>query len=66
MVSFENFVKSMTPSLLELKITPSFCFAFKIPDNVTATDMYQGVIRIMFYHGAFNVYIIIEITFLYS
>ena len=40
MVSFENFVKSMTPSLLELKVTPSFCFAFKIPDNVTATNTY--------------------------
>ena len=37
MVSFENFVKSMTPSLLELKVTPSFCFTFKIPDDVTAT-----------------------------
>ena len=40
MVSFENFVKSMTPSLLQLKVTSSFCFAFKIPDNVTATIIY--------------------------
>ena len=40
MVSFEKFVKSMTPSLLELKVTPSFCFTFKIPDNVTATNKY--------------------------
>ena len=40
MVSFEIFVKSMTPSLLELKVTPSFCFAFKIPDNVTETNVY--------------------------
>ena len=40
MVSFEIFVKSMTPSLLELKVTPSFCFAFKIPDDVTATTTY--------------------------
>ena len=40
MVSFENFVKSMTPSLLELKVTPSFCFTFKIPDDVTATIIY--------------------------
>ena len=38
MVSFENFVKSMTPSLLELKVTPSFCFPFKIPDDPTATS----------------------------
>ena len=29
----------MTPSLLELKVTPSFCFVFKIPDDVTATTM---------------------------
>ena len=38
MVSFENFVKSMPPSLSELKVIPSFCFAFKSPDNVTATS----------------------------
>ena len=37
MVSFE---KSMTPSLLELKVKPSFCFAFKIPDDVTATKLH--------------------------
>ena len=36
MVSFENFVKSMPPSLSELKVIPSFCFAFKIPEDVTA------------------------------
>ena len=41
MLSFENFVKSMTPSLLELKVKPSFCFAFKIPDNMTATNDYR-------------------------
>ena len=40
MVSFEIFVKSMPPSLSELKVTPSFCFAFKIPDNPTATTDY--------------------------
>ena len=34
-VSFENFVKSMPPSLSELKVTPSFCFPFKIPDDPT-------------------------------
>ena len=38
MVSFENFVKSMPPILLELKVIPSFCFAFKSPDDVTATN----------------------------
>ena len=40
MVSFENFVKSMPPSLSELKVTPSFCFPFKIPDDPTATIIY--------------------------
>ena len=38
MVSIENFVKSMPPSLSELKVTPSFCFPFKIPDDLTATS----------------------------
>ena len=40
MLSFENLVKSMPPSLSELKVTPSFCFAFKIPDDVTASNKY--------------------------
>ena len=40
MVSFENFVKSMPRSLSELKVTPIFCFAFKIPDDVTASNNY--------------------------
>ena len=40
MVSFENFVKLVSPSLSELKVTPSFCFAFKIPDDVTASIIY--------------------------
>ena len=42
MVSFEIFVKSMTPSLLELKVTPGFCFAFIIPDDPTATSTYYA------------------------
>ena len=33
MVSFEILIKSMPPSLSELKVIPSFCFAFKIPDD---------------------------------
>ena len=41
MVSFENFVNSMLPSLSALKVTPSFCFAFKIPDNPTTTNWYK-------------------------
>jgi hypothetical protein len=40
MVSFEIFVKSMPPSLSELKVTPSFCFPFKLADDVTATIIY--------------------------
>ena len=41
MVSFENFVKSIPPSLSELKVTPTFCFPFKIPDDPTATNVYK-------------------------
>ena len=40
MVSFEIFVKLMPPNLSELKVLPSFCFAFKIPDNVAVTNSY--------------------------
>ena len=40
MVSFEIFVKAMPPSLSELKVLPSFCFAFKIPDDVAASNKY--------------------------
>ena len=41
MLSFENFVKSMPPSLSELKVRPSFCFAFKIPDDRAVTNNYE-------------------------
>ena len=40
MVSFEMFVKAMPPSLSELKVLPSFCFAFKIPEDVAASNMH--------------------------
>ena len=40
MVSFEIFVKAIPPSLSELKVLPSFCFAFKIPDDVAVTTIY--------------------------
>ena len=30
----------MTSCLSELKVTAGFCFAYKIPDDVTATNMY--------------------------
>ena len=40
MVSFEIFVKIMPPSLSELKVLPSFCFAFKILDDVAASTNY--------------------------
>ena len=42
MLSLENFVKSMLPSLSELKVTPSFCFAFKIPNDVAASTNYYS------------------------
>ena len=28
----------MPPSISELKVIPNFCFAFKIPDDMTATN----------------------------
>ena len=40
MVSFEIFVKAMPPSLSELKVLPSFCYAFKIPDDRAVTIIY--------------------------
>ena len=43
MVSFENFVKLMLPSLSELKVTPSFCFTFKTPDDVAASTVKSTV-----------------------
>ena len=36
-VIFEIFVKSMTSSLSESNVTPSFFFTFKIPNDMTAT-----------------------------
>ena len=41
MVSFEIFIKAMPPSLSELKVLPSFCFAFKIPDDMAASNNYH-------------------------
>ena len=38
----------MPPSLSELKVLPSLCFTFKIPDNVAVTNKY-GVRFIQFY-----------------
>ena len=43
MVSFENFVKSVPPSLSELKVKPSFCFPIKIRDDPTAS-IAEGVL----------------------
>ena len=40
-VQFESFVKSMTSCLSKLKVTPSYCFPFKIPDDPTATNLYN-------------------------
>ena len=41
MLSFEIFVKAMPPSLSELKVLPSFCFTFKIPDDLAVTKLYN-------------------------
>ena len=41
MVSFENFVKSLPPSLSELKVKPIFCFPIKIRDDPTASIIYH-------------------------
>ena len=35
----------MPPSLSELKVTPSFCFAFKFPDDPTATKIHTPSTR---------------------
>ena len=43
---FENFVKSVTFCLSKLKVTPSFCFAFKIPNDPTTTNIiYIGILN---------------------
>ena len=34
----EDFVKFLSPSLSELKVTPNFCFALKFRDDVTASS----------------------------
>merc|ERR1711997_200508 len=47
-VIFENFIKSMTPCLSKLKVTPSFYFPFKIPDHPTATNKYVRMIATCF------------------
>ena len=40
-VCVEMWLKDMQPSLSELKVTPSFFFAFKIPDDVAASNTYR-------------------------
>ena len=44
--NFENFLKSMTSCLSELKVTPIFCIGFKIHDIVTATNKYQFILSL--------------------
>ena len=63
MVSFENFVKSMPPSLSKLKVTPSFCFPFKISDNPTATSIYNlFLILVMLFVSAVKLDIVVLST----
>ena len=52
MVSFEIFAKAMPPSLSELKVLPSFCFVFKIPDDGALTTDYVLELKSisLFYH----------------
>ena len=45
-VIFESFIQSKTSCLSKLKVTPSFCFAFKIPDNPTATYVNKYLLHI--------------------
>ena len=40
----------MPPSLSELKVTPSFCFAFKIPDDRAVTNKYLFLILPCIYY----------------
>ena len=46
-VIFEIFIKSMTSCLSKLKVTTSFCFAFKIHDDVTATNNYKRYFQLL-------------------
>ena len=50
MVSFEIFVKAMPPSLSKLKVLPSFCFSFKIPDDRAVTNVYSFFILYSFFN----------------
>ena len=54
------------PSLSELKVAPSFCFAFKIPDDVTASNK-KGVknIQTAGYNDALTVYVIKHLFLFY-
>ena len=45
MVIFEFFLKAMPPSLSESKVLPSFCFAFKIPDDRAVTTIYYLLVH---------------------
>ena len=65
MVSFENFVKSMLPSLSELKVTPSFCFPFKIPDDPTATINYICTFYLWPFHRLINYHEMIFVHMLF-
>ena len=42
--------------LSKLKVTPSFCFAFKIPDDPTATNIYWKDKLLVFAELVFWVY----------
>ena len=47
-VIFENFIKSMKSCLSKLKVAPSFCFTFIIPDYPTASTKYIPIFPLVF------------------
>jgi hypothetical protein len=60
-VIFENFVKSMTPCLSKLKVTPNFCFAFKIPDDMTTLASSNDELHVDFEKVHCNISQILEV-----
>ena len=53
--------------LLKLKVTPSFCFAFKIPDDLTATIRYRSCLRLIIFFGGDEkiTFLLLKIIFLF-
>ena len=59
----KNFVQSITSCLSKLKVTPCFCFPFKISDNQTATSNYNlFLILVMLFVSAVKLDIVVLST----